>query len=106
MKKISSNTIEENESAGKKRTRIEVISDILRVILEKKGSIKPTHLMYKANLSHKSLNLYTSQLIKSQLIIKTQNQKDNKNMFEITPKGMAFYKQYSQVREFEKTFGL
>lgn len=95
---------EKDDSVNKKRTRTEVISDILRVIQEKNGKIKPTHLMYKANLSHKSMKLYLNQLLKNSLLKKIFI--GDKMLYEITQKGRDFYIQYSKIREFEKTFGL
>lgn len=44
--------------AKKRRTRIDIINDILKVISDKKGRIKQTHLMYKVNLSHKLMRSY------------------------------------------------
>ena len=47
---------------SKKRTRIEIINDILSVIITKQ-KIKPTHLMYKSNLSHMLMKSYLEELI-------------------------------------------
>ena len=46
-----------------RRSRLELIFDILLAIQNKGGTIKPTHLMYKSNLSHKLLNNYIEELI-------------------------------------------
>lgn len=71
---------------------------------EKGGRIRKTHLMYKANLSHKQMTSYLEELEKNGL---TENiQEKEKNLIRITNKGREFFVQYSQVREFEKTFGL
>ncbi|MBI2112675.1 hypothetical protein HYT52_04025, partial [Candidatus Woesearchaeota archaeon] len=48
---------------------MELIFDILLAIQNKGGRIKPTHLMYKSNLSHKLLNSYLEELIQKELVI-------------------------------------
>ena len=88
----------------KKRTRIEIIYDILSAIKKSKGEIKLTHLIYKSNLSHKVLKEFLKELIIKQLLInvKFKNQKS----FTLTEKGHNFIKDYSKMKEFLKSYGI
>ena len=86
---------------------MEIISDMLAVILQKGGSIKPTHLMYKANLSHKQMKGYLEELEKKDLVLKSEKEERSKEAaIKITANGRTFLYKYSEMKEFEKTFGL
>lgn len=88
----------------RKRNKADIVYDMLKIIQEKGGQIKKTHLMYKANLSHKQLKLYLQELLDSGLINNNSSKKEN--FIEITSKGKNFSVKYIQLKEFERTFGL
>jgi len=48
---------------SRKRERIVIIYDILKVIQEKGGKAIPTHILYKSNLSSQMLKEYLADLI-------------------------------------------
>jgi predicted transcriptional regulator len=86
-----------------KRTRIDIIGDILHSIASKGGKIKPTHLMYKSNLSYSQLRNYIDDLISKEFIIKA-NVGSNTHI-AITEKGYEFLVKLKEIKEFEKAFG-
>jgi predicted transcriptional regulator len=89
---------------AKKRERLEVIYDILKVIQDKNGKIKPTHIIYKSNLSHQMLNEYLGELIDGEFIIE-HNTSQGKN-YELTQKGFDYIDKYNVVIDFIDSFGL
>ena len=89
---------------ARKRTRIDIIGDMLASIANKGGKIKPTHLMYNSNLSHTQMSSYLDDLIEKQLV-----QKVERNKYEyigITDKGYEFMNKLKEMKEFERAFGL
>lgn len=97
--------------AATRRSRLELVFDILLSIQNKGGKIKPTHLMYKSNLSHKLLNSYLEELIQKGLVEvreedpKKRRQKINK-FIHITEKGLGFLEEFRRMKEFTNAFGL
>lgn len=88
----------------KKRSRMDIVSDMLRIVNGRDGRIKPTHLMYKANLSHTQMKTYLDELIEKNLVEKNSSEKVNEIV--ITKKGKEFLLKYIQMKEFENIFGL
>ena len=89
---------------SKRRSRIDIIHDVLAAIQKKGGKIKPTHLMYKANLSHKLMTSYLEELI-GKTLIQEIKEKSNKYLI-ITDEGYKFLEKFKQMREFQESFGL
>jgi predicted transcriptional regulator len=95
---------------GSRRSRLELIFDILSAIQNKGGRIKPTHLMYKSNLSHKLLNHYLEELIGKEMVTIEEEyvkkkQTPNKTVV-ISDKGLGFLAEFRRMREFTDAFGL
>lgn len=87
-----------------KRSRLDIINDILVAIQEKKGEIKPTHLMYKANLSHTQMNNYLQSLTNKNFIQRIKVKE--KDYISITEKGYQFIQKIKEMKAFEESFGL
>lgn len=87
-----------------KRTRVDIIGDMLSSIVGKGGQIKPTHLMYKSNMSHVQMKTYIDDLVNKDLIKKVK--KGGYDYVIITDKGHEFLQKLREMREFEKAFGL
>ena len=88
----------------KKRSRLEVIYDILRVIRDRNGRIKPTHILYRSNLSYQMMSDYLTELKEKEFIVEI-NQKKGKT-YAITEKGLKYLQQYALVVDFTDSFGL
>jgi len=88
----------------RKRNKLEIIRDILRVIKEKNGKIKPTHILYKSNLSHQMMKEYLDELMKKEFIIETETK--NSKTYSVTEKGMQYLEEFSAIQAFTSSFGL
>jgi len=88
----------------KKRDRMQIIEDMLSAIQSKGGEIKPTHLMYKSNLSHNQMSSYLEELIEKEFVGKIE--KNNYEYLIITDRGHKFLNKLREMKEFEESFGL
>lgn len=89
---------------SKRRSKIDIVNDILSAIEQKGHKIKPTHLMYKSNLSHKLMTSYLEDLIQKELV-KEIDQNGYKYLI-ITDKGLDFTFKFKKMKEFADSFGL
>jgi len=88
----------------KRRGKLEIIADILTSIQDKEGKIKPTHLLYKSNLSHAKLKEYLDVLIKKGMI--EERLLKGKKMFFMKEQGYKFLSEFERIKEFSDSFGL
>ena len=89
---------------NKKRESFEIVYDILKALQEKGGRLKPTHILYKSNLSHQMLTEYLAELIKKNLVFEENNK--GKKMYSLTAKGYSFLKDFYVIRKFIESYGL
>ncbi|HLC22168.1 MAG TPA: winged helix-turn-helix domain-containing protein [Candidatus Nanoarchaeia archaeon] len=87
-----------------RREKLDIIKDILEAIRDKGGKIKPTHLLYKSNLSHDSMKRYVQELVEKDMVQEIEEKKENKK-YVITDKGLKFLTDYRQIKEFTDSFG-
>jgi predicted transcriptional regulator len=88
---------------SKRRDKITIINDMLLAIINKGGTIKPTHLLYKSNLSHKRMAHLIEELSRRGLM--GTNVKGSKKMHTITDEGIRFVMEYKKMKEFVDSFG-
>jgi len=89
----------------KKRDRLEVIHDILKIISERHNSIKPTPLLRYSNLSSSSFNEYYAEL-QSKEFVKEIFDKDGRKYITLTDKGFKFIEKYKMIKGFIEEFEL
>lgn len=84
-----------SDSQIDRRSRIETYFDVLCTIAG--GVEKPTHIMYKANLSWKMTQLYISRLISKGFVVIEGN--DGRRRYRLTEKGNRVAQQYLSIKE-------
>ena len=86
--------LEETRRELRNRTRVEILSSILDVATT--GALK-THIMYRANLSHRQLEKYLGFLQDNDLIREVADPEGGSRLYQATEKGVAFLKDYSRL---------
>ena len=89
---------------NKKRDRIQIIYDILKTIADRNGKIRPTHILYKSNLSSQMMNEYLTELLSKGFLIE-QMMKRGKT-YTLTKKGFDYIEKYRLIVDFIESFGL
>ena len=89
---------------AKRRGKLEVIADILKSIQDKEGIIKPTHLLYRSNLSHAKLKEYINILQEKGMI--EEKTVKSKKMFFMKEQGYKFLSEFERIKDFSDSFGL
>ena len=88
---------------ARKRDRLQIIYDILKAIQGKDGRIRPTHILYKSNLSPQMLEGYLQELIEKGFIAEHRG---GGKSYSLTEKGFEYLQKYRLVVEFVDSFGL
>lgn len=77
---------------------------MLAAIRQKGGTIKRTHLLYKANLSHDALKRYLKELMGAGFVEEIEVKKQRR--YKLTEEGFKFLQEFQRFKEFSETFGL
>jgi predicted transcriptional regulator len=88
----------------KKRERIVIIHDILKAIQDKGGSAKPTHVLYKSNLSSQMLKEYMQEMVEKGFVEESGGK--NGKMFSLTERGYKYLADFRMIRNFMESYDL
>ncbi|MFH1399037.1 MAG: winged helix-turn-helix domain-containing protein [Candidatus Woesearchaeota archaeon] len=88
----------------KKRERIQVIYDILKVVQDKGNAARPTHILYKSNLSHQMMQEYLKELIAKDMLEERVGNRGK--TYSLKVKGSEFLEKYRVVTDFMDLFDL
>ncbi len=87
----------------KQRSVLRINLDILNAVRDM-GDAKPTHILYKANLSHERLVKYLDDLMTKGLI--QMKQDGESRTYSLTTKGVSFLIEMRRAESFVQGFGL
>ena len=90
---------------ARKRDRLEIIHDILLVIRDHRGVVRPTHILYKSNLSHPMLTEYLDELKTKGFLVESTD-REGKRSYALTEKGYNYLRDYGVIRGFVDSYGL
>lgn len=85
-----------------RRSDVEIVGDMLESV-QKAGRIKPTHLMYKSNLSHTRMKGYLEKLLGQKLLEETMD--GGTKYFVLTDAGYNALGEYRKMKAFIESFG-
>ncbi len=76
---------------------MEMVCDILKVVSV--GPTKPTHILYKANMSWKVLSSYLDFLTSSGMLDKADQEGGKRSIYTLTGKGRKILSLYDGLKE-------
>ena len=89
----------------KKRDKLEIVNDILKTIRDKGNNVKPTHILYKSNLSHQMMTSYLDELIEKGFVKEVKDKK-NRKRYSLTETGFSYINDYHKIKSFVDSYGL
>ncbi len=98
MSDITANAYRNAADAGQvRRSPMEMVCDILKVVSV--GPTKPTHILYKANMSWKVLSSYLDYLTSSGMLTKEEQEGGKRSIYTLTGKGINILRLYDGLKE-------
>jgi predicted transcriptional regulator len=89
----------------KKRGRLEIIRDILKVIQENRNSIRQTPLLRKSNISTSKFKEYFNELLEKGFVKEIKGDSGERKV-TLTQKGFNFLEKYKTIVNFIEEFEL
>ncbi len=80
-----------------RRSPMEMVCDILKVVSG--GPTKPTHILYKANMSWKVLSAYLDYLTSHGMLDKEDQDGGKRSIYQLTLKGRRILRLYDGLRD-------
>jgi predicted transcriptional regulator len=93
------------DNLNRKRDRLGVIHDILRIIQDNHNSIRPTPLLRKSNLSSQGFADYYGELL-SKGLVKEILDNNGRKYISLSDKGFRYLEKYSLILGFIEEFEL
>ena len=93
------------DKVNRKRDRLSVIYDILKIVMDHHNSIKTTPLLRYSNLSSTSFLEYYKELLSKDLVKEIIDDK-GKKFITLTDKGFLYLEKYKSVLGFIDEFEL
>ena len=79
-----------------RRSPMEMVCDILKVVST--GPTRPTHILYKANMSWKVLSAYLDYLTSSGMLEKEDQEGGKRSLYNLTLKGRGILRLYDGLK--------
>ncbi len=89
----------------RRRDRLAVVYDILKIIRQHHNSIKPTPLLRYSNLSSQSFSEYLNELLEKGFVKEIIDEK-GKKFLTLTDKGFRYLEKYKLILGFIEEFEL
>lgn len=89
---------------AKRRSKARILFDILNSVDRRGGRIKPTHILYGANLAHNRMKGYLEFLLEKGMIEEVSE--GGRMYYILTEKGRRFLAEYERIEQFSEAFGV